>query len=161
MATNKSPWMLNLGGDEKPLRVLLPVAAGSSQAIKRGEICAFDPSGDVAAPASAATDDDLVVCDQEQKADDPARMIYFIVPRPDDVFEFALDAARAAKLGETFAVSDSQTLTYEVTNVQFRQATDQNYPLPSEESTTRRSVSYVHVTVDEGVSYWAAINGNS
>ena len=160
MATNKTPWAKCLGGDIVPFRVHLPVAVGSTQAIKRGEICTYDWTTDVAAPATAG-DGNLVICDREQKADDVARMIEFIVPRPDDVFEFALDAAQTLRLGDTFAISDSQTLTSSASNICARQAGDDNVPNPSELSTTRRSKSYAEVCFDESASYWAAINGNS
>ena len=165
MATNKAPWVRNLGGAAQPFRILVAVAAGSSQAIKKGEICKISNPGqsnEAAAPVSGASDNtNLVVCDREQKADDKARMIEFIVPRPDDEFEFALDSARAVAVGETFAISDSETLTYATSNVVARQSSDQNAPNPSENDTTRRSASKAHVCFAEGASYWAAINGNS
>ena len=160
MATNKSPWRMNVGGDNKPFRVLLPVAAGSSQAIKRGEICTYSWASDAATPASAGNSA-LVIADREQKADDKARMIEFIVPRPDDVFEFDLASAAAHRLGDTFAISDSQTLAASSSNVCARQAGDDHCPNPSENDVTRRTKGTAHVLFDPGVSYWAVINGNS
>lgn len=103
----------------------------------------------------------LVVAQKEQKSDDVERMLPFIVPRPDDMFEFALSASRAVELGETFAISDSQTLAYATSNVVFRIADDCNQPEPEEESTTARTVSHARGYFDEQASYLAALTGNS
>lgn len=165
MATNKYPYVRNLGGAPGPLRMLLPVDAGSSYAIKRGELCKVgkNTSGRPG-PVTASTDNTgLVIADQEQKSDDSARFLPFIVPRPDDVFEFSAYAARAFVLGDPLAISDSQTLAYTAagTNAIARIADDSNCPLPEEKSVTRRSISKALVTIAEAASYFAQLSGNS
>jgi len=165
MATNKSPWVRNLGGALAPLRMLLPVDAGSSYAIKRGEICKVGKNtAGRPGPVTAATDTtSLVIADQEQKSDDVARFLPFIVPRPDDLFEFAASASRAFVLGDPLAISDSQTLAYTAagTNAVARIADDSNCPLPEEKSVTRRSLSKAYVLIDEQASYFCQLSGNS
>lgn len=114
MATNQSPWKSNVDGSEKPLRQQLNVALGSTRAINRGEICYLesDAVGNDMVPVSAATDNlhALFIADEEQLATDPARFMWFIIPRDGDVFEFALDAATAIDWGDELQISDSQTL---------------------------------------------------
>lgn len=162
MPTNKSPFLKSDSGALNPKVVLLPVQAGATQAIKAGEICQYGKVAGYAAPVDAATDTTmLVVAQKEQKSDDVERMLPFIVPRPDDMFEFALSANRAVELGETFAISDSQTLAYATSNVVFRIADDCNQPEPEEESTTARTVSHARGYFDEQASYLAALTGNS
>ena len=164
MATNKYPYVRNLGGASGPLRMLLPVDAGSSYEIKRGELCKVGKNTATRpGPAASGDTSGLVIADQEQKAADPAPFLPFIVPRPDDVFEFAASAARAFVLGNTLAISDSQTLAYTAagTNAIARIADDQNCPLPEEKSVTRRSISKALVMIDEQASYYAELSGNS
>ena len=162
-AVNKAPWVKNLGGDEKPVRMLIPVDAGSSYAIKRGEICKIGKNTTgCAGPVTTASDCTyIVIADEEQKSTDVARMMHFIVPRPEDVFEFALSAAFAVTLGQTYSISDSQTLAIGTSNILARIAGDENCPAPAEKSVTRRSLSYARVIIDLKASYWSALTGNS
>ncbi len=167
-AVNRAPWSKDINGGREPLRILMPVDAGSSYAIKRGEICKVGlNTSDRPGPVTAATDKTLlVIADQEQKSTDVARMIPFIVPRPGDVFEFAISAARAVVFGDNFAIhssTPSQTLAYTAagTNLVARQASDHNCPEPEEKSVTRRPVSFAQVVFDEQASFFAQISGNS
>jgi len=161
MAVNAKRWLRDDAGSEKPLRILLPVAAGSTDTIKRGEICT-DNSG-VWHPGVSGDTTTVVIADQEQKSDDVARHLWFIVPRPLDVFEFALSAARAVGYGDPLAISDSETLAYTAagTNAIARACDNSNRPLPADESTTNRSVSYVQCHIDEQASYITQLTGNS
>lgn len=161
MADNQGPWLKHLGGDDKPVRLLLPAAAGSTRVLKRGEMASMATGTLVACVAGAVTK--LVIIDQEQKATDVARHIYCIIPRPDDLFDFPLSAARANEPGDPFKVSDSETLTYDAagTNLVARSNDNSNRPLPEENSTTQRSHMYAQVMFDEQVSYWSQLTGNS
>ncbi len=163
MAVNKNPWLRNDGGDSKPMIVRLRVQAGSTQAIKRGEICIFNvTTANVAVPISGTSEvTHLIVANEEQKADDVARYVEFIVPRPNDLFECEMSAARQVMLGETFCYSTSQKLAYSTSNVIFRSADDSNYPAAEEKSTTVRSVGYVRGYFDEQTSLIADMTGNS
>ena len=165
-AVNRQPWVRNDGGDKKPLRILMPVDAGSSAPIKRGEICKVgENTSGRPAPVDATSDTtNLVIADAEQKSADAARMLPFIVPRPDDIFEFALNSSRAVVVGETYGLHSSDmsfTLAYATSNVVARCASDFNCPEPEEKSVTRRSVSHVQVRFDEQCSYYSELTGNS
>ncbi len=162
MAVNLYPWVKNLEGGD-PTRLLLPVQAGSTATIKRGEICKMgENAAGYMAPVDAANDTTgLAIADQEQKSDDVERMIYFIIPKPGDIFEFEMTAARAVAYGETFAISTSQKLAYATSNVVFRSGDDSNYPEPEEKSITKRSVSHVRGSFDEQASYYLELTGNS
>jgi len=162
MAVNRQTYLCN---DEAPgappLRLLLPAAAGSTRALKKGELATMATGTLVAAVSGNTTG--LVVIDQEQKSDDVARHIWCIVPRPLDRFRYELSASRQVAFGEQFNISDSETLAYSAagTNKVARAAGNANRPLPEDESTTQRSVDYAEVYIDEQASYLAALTGNS
>jgi len=160
-AVNRQTWLRHDGGDNKPLRVLLPAAAGSTRAIKKGEILAMDTGTLV--PAVSGKTTLLCVADQEQKAADVARNLWCILPRELDVFRYELSAARAVAFGEQFAISDSETLAYTAagTNKVARACGNANRPKPEEKSTTNRSVLYAEVYFDPQASYLVALTGAS
>ncbi len=155
MAVNKQPWLKNLSNQNK---LIFPgkVQAGSSATIKRGEICTYDETSGYFIPANAAADRrySLAIANKEQKADDLARYMEFIALRPDDVFEFALDASAQIELGDglELTASDSQKLTRDVDGdaVAFVVNID-NYP---EEGTTLLYRSYAQCVFNPVYSYW-------
>jgi hypothetical protein len=155
-AVNKSPWIKNLLGIVSPQIFPGKVQAGSSQAIKRGEICVYDETSGYWVPVNAVADCrySLAISNEEQKAADLARYMEFIALRPEDVFEFALDAAAQIELGDglELTASDSQTLTRDVDGnaVAFVVGID-NYP---ESGTTLLSRSYAQVVFNPVHSYW-------
>lgn len=156
MAVNKSPWIKNLSGQVAPLTFPGKVQAGSTQAIKRGEICTYDETSGYFIPANAVADRrySLAIANEEQKADGLARYMEFVALRPDDVFEFALDAAAQIELGDglELTASDSQKLTRDIDGdcVAFSVGLD-NYP---ESGTTLLSRSYGQVIFNPVYSYW-------
>jgi len=159
MATNKDPFVWSHSKDGKPSIFRGPVQAGSSQAIKIGELCVYDKTASNWVPVSAVADFiyPLAISREEQKAADAARMLEFYSLAPDDVFEFAIDAARALALGDQFilTVSDSQTLTYSATAYPVcRNVDDGHYP---ETGTTIRNQSYARVVFDKHVSAWGRL----
>lgn len=155
-AVNKSPWIKNLNGADKPLTFPGKVQAGGTQAIKRGEICVFNETAGYFVPVDAVADRAyaLAIANEEQKADGLARYMEFIALRPDDVFEFALDASAQIALGDglELTASDSQTLTRDVDGdaVAFVVNID-NYP---ETGTTALYRSYAQVVFNPAYSYW-------
>lgn len=155
MATNKSPWVRNIFGADQPLIILGLVQAGSTQAIKKGEICTFNETSGYFIPVDAAADYiySLAISNEEQKAADSARYMEFIAIREGDVFEFQLDAARQAAYGDCLELtaSDSQKLTYDAdgNGVAFVVGR-QNYP---ETGTTLRNISYAEVSFHPEFSY--------
>lgn len=153
MAVNKYPWVRNLHGAAASLIIMGKVQAGSTQAIKRGEICTFNETSGYFIPADAAGDFiySLAIANQEQKSDDLERYIEFIAIREGDVFEFALSAARAIAYGDALEISDSQTLAYDADGNGIAFSVDRaNYP---ETGTTLRNVSYAGVCFHPEFSY--------
>jgi hypothetical protein len=155
-AVNKSPWIKNLSGALKPLIFPGKVQAGSTAAIKRGEICTFDETSGYFIPANAVADMrySLAIANEEQKADGLARYMEFLALRPDDVFEFVLDASAQIELGDglELTASDSQKLTRDIDGdaVAFVVNID-NYP---ESGTTLLYRSYGQVVFNSIHSYW-------
>ena len=156
MAVNKYPWAKHLGGDTKPLVFPGKVQAGSSAAIKRGEICTYDETTGYFIPANAVADRRyaLAIANEEQKAADLERYMGFIALRPEDVFEFELDASAQVALGDglELTASDSQKLTRDVDGDAVAFVVGQaNYP---ESGTTLRSIGHALVSFNPVYSYW-------
>ena len=82
-AVNKFPFVKNLRGAEM---LVFPgkVQAGSTQAIKAGEICTFNETAGYFVPVDAVADRhySLAIAYEEQKAADLARYMNFIALRP-------------------------------------------------------------------------------
>lgn len=158
-AVNKDPFCHSRNKDGKAHKFHGLVQAGSSQAIKCGELCCFDKTASNWVPVSAAGDFiyPLAISAEEQTAADLARFIEFYSLHPDDVFEFVLAAARALALGDAFTVtaSDSQKLTYTATGFPIcRSVDDGHYP---ETGTTIRNQSYVRVSFSKHASAWGRL----
>lgn len=136
------------------------VQAGASQTIKIGELCYFN--GTYWTPVTAVADSRymLAIADEEQKAIGRAeltaiRYIDFYSLHPDDVFEFAIDAARALALGDTFTLtaSDSQKLTYGAGDYAVAMNVSCSH-YPQEEDTTIRNQSVAFVTFNPQNTDW-------
>ena len=93
-AVNLYPWVRNLNGTDKPLILPGKVQAGSTAAIKRGEICTFNETSGYFIPANAVADSQysLAIANEEQKSTDLERYMEFIMLRKEDVFEITLAA---------------------------------------------------------------------
>ncbi len=160
-AVNKDPFCYSNSKDGKPDIFMGLVQAGSSQAIKRGELCTWNETTGYFIPVDAVADHryPLAIAKEEQKASGRAeltasRYIKFYSLHPNDVFEFPLDAARTLALGDPFTLtaSDSQKLTYGAGAFAVAISVDYgNYP--QEEDTTIRSQSDARVTFNPAVSY--------
>ncbi len=160
-AVNKDPFRYSTSKDGKPDIFLGLVQAGSTQAIKVGEICNWDETTGYFVPIDAVADFryPLVISKEEQKATGRAeltaiRYIEFYSLHPNDVFEFELAAARTLALGDPFTLtaSNSQKLTYGAGAFAVAISVDfGNYP--QEEDTTIRSQSFARVTFNPSVSY--------
>lgn len=133
MAENLAPFVRNKFGAKE---TIFPgkVQAGSTQAIKHGEICCYNKTSGYWTPISAVVDGELYllsIANEEQKAADLERYIEFIAPKPGDEFEFEIAAARQVAQGEGFILtaSNSQKLTYSGTAFPvFIACGDDNYP---------------------------------
>jgi len=156
MAVNKYPWIRNLMGAPKPLIIMGLVQAGSTQEIKRGEICTFNETATYFQPVDAEADKaySLAIANEEQKAAGLARYMEFMAIRKYDVFEFQLAAARQCVLGDNLKLtaSDAQKLTYDADGDGVAHVVGiQNYP---EEGTTLGSISYAEVAFNPAFSYF-------
>lgn len=160
-AVNKDPYRYTKGGGT-PHTFLGLVQAGSTQAIKIGEICTWDETTGYFKPVDAVADHryPLAVSKEEQKAAGrgeltSARYMEFYSLHPDDVFEFALAAAASIAVGDpyTLTASDSQKLTAAAGAFAVAISVDfGNYP--QEEDTTIISQSYGRFSFNPAVTYW-------
>jgi len=160
MAVNKDPFVRSLNKDGLPVVFRGKVQAGVTQAIKRGEICAYNKTAGYFIPVSAVNDFiyALAIAKEEQKADDLARYIEFYALAPNDQFEFELDAARALALGDTFLLtaSYSQILTYSATGYPVARCVDDGH-YPQKTDTTIRNRGHAVVSFNPAVTYWGLV----
>jgi len=161
-AVNNDPFVYSKSKDGQPDVFLGLVQAGSTQAIKVGEICTWDETAGYFVPVDAVADFryPLAIAKEEQKASGRGeltaiRYIEFYSLNPDDVFEFALDAALSLTIGAPFTLtaSDSQKLTAAAGAFAVAINVDDGH-YPQEEDTTIRDQSYARVTFNPAVSYF-------
>ena len=167
MPVNKSPFVKNLiTGSTEPLRMLGKFQAGATQAVKRGELLELSGGNFIPLATDKAMSAVVAVADEEIKNGDKAGYYNILVPRPGDVFEFALSAAANPSVGANVAVSDSQTVTTTVTNQLGDVVGQEHYPdrqghasddASGDAGTTIRNTSNVLVTIKESTSYYAAL----
>lgn len=121
MATNQTRWVKSLLGEHitGPLIVPGKFQAGSTQAIKRGEL--LELTGDtntrwVPLDSDFAMAKNVAIAACEIKAGDPAGFYPIIVPRPGDVFDYELDAADDLALGTPVYAYGTTTASEKVTD---------------------------------------------
>uniref|UniRef100_A0A6H1ZMD8 Uncharacterized protein n=1 Tax=viral metagenome TaxID=1070528 RepID=A0A6H1ZMD8_9ZZZZ len=162
MATNKDPFVYSRNKDGKPVMFKGLVQAGSTQAIKRGELCTWNETTGYFIPVNAVADHRywLAIAAEEQKASGrheltAIRYIDFYALHPNDIFEFALAAAAAIAYGDpyTLTAADSQKLTAAAGAFAVAISVgDGNYP--QEEDTTLRNQSYGLFSFNPAVTWW-------
>lgn len=170
MATNKSPFVKNLiTGETQPLLMLGYFQAGSTQAIKRGELLEKTGATNTAwvpMDSDFAGASNVAVAWEEIKAGDRAGYYWICVPRPGDVFEFALDTANNPAAGTAVYWSDSQTVSESGSNQLGTVAGQDHYPArqghladdaSGDMGTTIRNTSFVQMTIKAAASYYAAL----
>jgi len=115
MATNQVRFVENVNGASKPFRMMAKFQAGSTQAIKQGEILEF--TGDTNS-AFVPLDSDcdmssglLAIAHEEIKAGDREGYYEVILPRPGDIFVFELASASAVEIGAALYYSSSEKVT--------------------------------------------------
>ena len=174
MATNTLRWVGNANGASQPLVMLGKFAAGSSQAIKRGELLELTGNTNtewVPMDSDYAMAANVAIANEEIKSGDRAGYYEIIVPRPGDVFEFALHAAGATAVGTSLYYYGSETLTVTAgTNIIGKACGQEHYPqkqghlsddASGDAGTTVRSTSYVRMIFRAPVSYFAAIQATT
>jgi hypothetical protein len=167
MATNKFPWKRNLFGATEPLFWYGKFQAGATQAVKSGEILELSGGNWIPLASDKSMAAIIAVAYDEIKVGDLAGYYTLIVPRPGDVFEFALAAAGATAQAASLYWSDSQTLTVTAgTNIIGAAYGQKNVPpqghaasdASGDRGTTLLVESSVEMMFDISASYFAALN---
>lgn len=171
MASNKSPFVKNLFGAPGALIRKGKFQAGSTQAIKAGELLELSGGNFVPLTSDKSMAGTVAIANEEIKAGDLAGYYEIVVPRPGDVFEFELEAAAASGIGAAvYVVDESQKVTtttgsnvlghvYDHGGVPGKQGHLTAGDL-TDAGTTIASTSHVHITIKEGASYWNALQGD-
>lgn len=162
MATNKDPFRLSGRANGLADTFYGLVQAGSTQAIKIGEICCYNKTAGYIIPVSAAGDHIYALCiaAEEQKNTtsvvDPARYMKFYSLHPEDIFEFDLAAARSLAIGNCFILgTDSQIINYSASELWVaRNVGDGHYPGIG---TTIRNQSYAQVVFNPALTFWGLV----
>lgn len=169
MATNQVRWLRNMFGAKSPLVILGNFAAGTTAAIKRGELIEFTGNTNtewVPMDSDFAGNSNVAVAHEEIKSGDRAGYYEIIVPRPGDVFEFELATAAAPVLGASLYYSTSEKLATSGSNALGYVAGQAHYPnrqghladdASPDQGTTVRTVSHIEMTFKEAVSYLKVI----
>jgi predicted RecA/RadA family phage recombinase len=164
MATNKLRWIRNLNGAPGPLVMLGLFKAGSTQAIKRGEILEFTNDW-VPIDSDFAMDSEICVAHEEIKAGDRAGYYEIIVPRPGDVFEFDLATAGATAVGTALYYSSSEAVTVSAgSNIIGYAVGQEHFPqkqghladdASGDAGVTIKSISVVRMVFTRAASLWS------
>lgn len=166
MATNQTRFIRNLDGATEPLVILGLFQAGATQAIKRGEILELSGGNFIPLNADQAMAGIIAIANEEIKSGDRAGYYEIIIPRPGDVFEYALLAAAATTVGTAHYWSDSETVKPAGVNILCYAVGQEHYPAKQghladdasgDAGTTVRSTSYVLVTFVKAASYYAVL----
>lgn len=169
MATNTARWIRNLLGASEPLILLGSFQAGSTQAIKAGELLEFtgDSNTDwVPMDSDFAMKGNVAIAACEIKDGDRAGYYPIIVPRPGDVFEFAIDTAAAVAVGTPVYYSSSEEVSASGTYVLGYAVGQEHYPPEQQHladggladmGTTIRNTSHVRMCINQAASLLAEI----
>ena len=163
----------SINGAKEPLRVLGKFVAGASQAIAAGELLELTGSTNttwVPLDSDFAMAANVAIADENIVSGDRAGYYWIIVPRPGDVFEFALASAAAAVVGASVYYSSSVAVASSGTHALGRVVGQQHYPQnqyhasagnPSDAGVTIKSTSYVDITIRQAASYYAALQATT
>lgn len=170
MASNQTRWVKNLLGATEPLIVPGKFAAGSSVPIKRGELLELTGNTNtewVPMDSDYAMSANVAIAACEIKSGDLAGYYPIIVPRPGDVFEYALDASDDLAIGTALYWSNSETVTDTAgSNILGKVSGWAHYPYPQghaaddasvDRGTTLGFQSRVHITIERSNSYFTVL----
>lgn len=167
MATNNVRFVRNLLGDPNPMVYLALFQAGATQAIKRGELLEFTGNGNTAfVPMDSDFDmvSNVAIANEEIKDGDRAGYYEVLVPRPGDVWEYALDAASAIVYGAPVYWASSETVSASGTNVLGEIVGQEHYPgkqghlssdATGDAGTTINSTAYARFVILMDNSLWS------
>lgn len=171
MATNRIRWVRNLYGIHEPFTGLGLFQAGTTQAIKRGELLEKTAGGAtqwIPMDSDYAMSADVAIADCELKSGDLAGYYPIVIPRPGDVFEYELAASGSSTVGTAVYWSNSEKVTVTAgTNIIGHICGFFNYPrqrFKSEDGspdfgTTIRATTFAHITIKAAASFYAALQG--
>lgn len=159
MATpNFARWVGNLMGIKEPLIQKGLFQTGATAAIDAGELLEFTGNGNTAwvpMDSDFAGAGNVAVANANLKDGDRAGYYEIIVPRPGDMFEFAITSA-ATVIGQALYWSNSETVKSSGSNILGYAAGMEHYPKfqnflsegnPSDSGTTIRSQDTVKMTI--------------
>ena len=167
-ASSQHRWMYNEQGATKPMIRKVNFQAGATQAIKDGQI--LELSGGNWIPL--AGDRDLsagvgAIAATKIEDGDRAGMYPVIVPRPGDVFRFALSAAAAPALGtavypsgtvgEVVATSGSNILGHVVDDGHIPEQGHLSVDASPDAGTTARTISHVGISFEASNSWYSLL----
>lgn len=171
---NTSPYVGNIiSHDPHPLIVPGKFAAGSSQAVERGDILELTGSTNtewVPIDSDFAGDANIAVSAVEIQSGDLAGYYGIIVPRPGDVFEFEYASATNPSLGDSVYYSAAQKVASSGSNAIGYVCGWGHYPYPQgfkaingaaapDQGTTIKTISKVRIAFLPAVSYYEALFG--
>jgi len=161
-AVNRDPFVYSNRKDGKAHMFKGLVQAGSTQAIKRGELCTWNETTGYFIPIDAIADHryPLAIAAEEQKASGrhelvASRYILFYSLHPEDVFEFPIAAAASVAVGDPYTMTATTTQTLTASTGAFAVATVVGWDhYPQEEDTSIRSQSYARFSFNPCCTYW-------
>ena len=166
----KNAWVANLYGHGGPFKFPGKFQAGATQAIFKGELIKLSGGNWVPMSTDTAMSAIVAIADCDIKSGDLAGYYPIIVPRPGDVFEFALDASTTTTIGQALYVYGSgigsQTVTATVgTNILGHVVDSSVIPMQGHASvspgldagTTLLARSQIRMTIKASCSYFAAL----
>lgn len=167
MATNRNTFIRNVNGDTQPYMIPGLFQNGNTQAIKRGEILKLSGGNWIPLDADQSMAGVITVAGEEIKDGDRAGYYRIIVPRPGDIFEYALATAGANNVATDLYYSDSETVTTTTgSNVLGNVVGTEHYPeyqghladdASGDAGTTVKSDSYVRMHFTLAASYYVAL----
>jgi hypothetical protein len=143
--------------------------AGGTQAIEYGEILEFTGNTNT---ALVPIDSDflmsghIAIANQDIISGDRAGYYEVIIPRPDDVFEFALATAGATAVGQRLYYSSSEAVTTTGTHILGNAVGLSHYPdlqgrltkgATGDAGVTISSYAYVQMTFAQSASYYSRL----
>lgn len=168
MAVNLQPYAKDLNGGLPPLILHLPVAAGATTPIKRGEICELSAGVWTPITGDDAFSGEIAICNQEITEVSKAGHYPFIIPRRNDLFEFELAAEAAIARGASLYFSTSQVLASSGSNAFGKVFDHAGYPRKqgkadvgdvADRGSTVGTTKFVLMTFDAATTYLAALQG--
>lgn len=159
-------FLRNIYGALEPFLMRGKFQAGSTQAIAAGEILELSSGNWIPLDADQAMAGIIAIAAEDVLAGDRAGYYQIIVPRPGDVFSYALASGSALTVGASLYWSSSTVVKTSGSNVLGNAVGQTNYPQQqqhlsagntADNGTTIRSTNYAEMTFKAAASYWAAL----